>query len=154
MSEITMVPVTQIDPHPHNPRRDLGDLTELARSIKAHGIRQGLLLVPQGEPEYEDAGPGLGLRPTWSRYTLVIGHRRHAAAAKAGLAAVPAVIDRDLSEADQIELMLLENIQRSDLSPIEEAEGYQQLLDLDVPVATIARKLRLSGSDDVTEVDQ
>ncbi|MGC4106065.1 MAG: ParB/RepB/Spo0J family partition protein [Thermomicrobiales bacterium] len=130
MSTITMVPVELIDPHPSNPRRDLGDLSELARSIKAQGIRQNLLLVPR------EVIAG-ALRE--DRYTAVIGHRRLAAAKEAGLTEVPAVVDPTLTEAQQIELMLLENIQRSDLSPVEEAEGYQELLDLGVTVAAIAK---------------
>ncbi len=126
-TQIEFVPVDLIDPHPHNPRRNLGDLTELAESIKSQGIRQNLLLVPQPEEHAVSNG----------RYTAVIGHRRLAAAKLAELEDVPCVIDEQLSEAQQIELMLLENIQRNDLSPIEEAEGYQQLLDLGIPVRQI-----------------
>lgn len=119
---IRMIPVDLIDPHPHNPRRDLGDLTELTASIAAQGIRQNLLLT------------------AWAgRYRAVIGHRRLAAARLAGLTEVPAVVDDDLTAAQQLELMLLENIQRSDLSPVEEAEGYQGLLDLGVKVRQIAK---------------
>lgn len=132
-STIQAVPVHLIDPHPNNPRRELGDLTELADSIRAHGVRQNLLLVPQpGWQQHEDGMHG--------RYTTVIGHRRLAAARMAGLTEVPAVIDTNLSDADQVELMLLENVQRSDLSPVEEAEGYQQLLDLGVAVTMIAKR--------------
>lgn len=119
------IPLEQLLPHPANPRRDVGDLSELAASIRAHGIQQNLLAVPDpGDPD---------------RYRLVIGHRRHAAAALAGLATVPVRIDPSLTETQQRELMLLENIQRSDLTPVEEADGYQGLLDLGVPVKTIAK---------------
>ena len=123
MSDVALIPVDLLDPHPSNPRRDLGDLVELADSIRAHGIRQNLLVVP-----------------TEGRYRVVIGHRRLAAARMAGLADVPAVVDTDLTDADQLELMLLENLQRADLSPIEEAAGYQELLDLGVKVTMIARR--------------
>ena len=138
MYDITLIPTDLIDPHPHNPRRDLGDLTELAASIKAHGIRQNLLLVPMHpdwpceEPQYWNDDDGCEYcaacdtngRPSNLRYRAVIGHRRLAAAKLAGLAYVPAVIDPTLGEAEQLELMLVENLQRQDLSPIEEAKGY------------------------------
>lgn len=129
---IQLVPVDLIDPHPHNPRRDLGDLTELADSIRAQGIRQNLLLVPH---EVIDGA----LRE--DRYVAIIGHRRLAAAKLAGLTEVPAAIDPGLTAAGQVELMLLENIQRSDLTPVEEAQGYQDLLDLGLSVTTIATRI-------------
>lgn len=121
-----------LHPHPHNPRRDLGDLTELADSIRAHGVRQNLLLVP------DPGHPG--------EYRIVIGHRRAAAAADAGLEYVPAVVDEHLTDADQLELMLLENLQRTDLTPVEEADGYQGLLDLGLDVAAIAQRTGRSAS--------
>jgi len=133
VSDIRLVPVDLIDPHPHNPRRDLGDLTELADSIRAHGIRQNLLLVPGGSDALTIAAGQM------VRYTVVIGHRRLSAARLAGLTEVPAAVDYMLTEAQQLELMLLENIQRADLSPVEEAEGYQQLLDLGIKVRAIAK---------------
>lgn len=125
---IQMIPVDLIDPHPHNPRHDIADLGELVKSIKAQGIRQNLLLVAQ---------PARPIGP--ARYTAVIGHRRLAAAKKAGLKEVPAVV-AELTDAEQLELMLVENCQRMDLTVIEEAEGYQGLLDLGLTTATIARK--------------
>ena len=124
-TKIEFVPVDLIDPHPHNPRRDLGDLTELADSIRTQGIRQNLLITPWGTDG--------------DRYRAIIGHRRLAAAKLAGLEDVPCVIDETITAEEQLELMLLENIQRSDLSPVEEAEGYQQLLDLGVKVRQIAK---------------
>lgn len=148
--QIMTVLVDQIDPHPSNPRRDLGDLTELAGSIRAHGIRQNLLLVPHcsGCPDVDQSGLRVKDDGTsWctihkkpGRLRTVIGHRRLAAARMAGVVEVPAVVDAKLTDADQVELMLLENIQRADLSPIEEAEGYQQLLDLGVQHTMIAKR--------------
>lgn len=137
---VVSVPLEQVHPHPANPRRDLGDLDELADSIRAHGVRQNLLVVP--DPDHS------------GQYRAVIGHRRAAASRLAGLTHVPAVVDDSLTEADQRELMLLENIQRSDLSPVEEADGYQGLLDLGVSaqhiadrtgrsLSTVQRRLRL-----------
>lgn len=146
---IIQVPVDLIDPHPSNPRRDLGDLTELADSIRAHGVRQNLILVPHcsGCPDVasglrvkDDGASWCTIHKREGRLRALIGHRRLAAARMAGLTEVPAVIDPTLSDADQVELMLLENVQRSDLSPVEEAEGYQQLLDLGVAVTMIAKR--------------
>lgn len=145
MNPATTLPVDLVDPHPYNPRRDLGDLTELVTSITAHGVRQNLLVVPQNTcacnpretahwtPPLDDGGPlddRCAACAAPRRFTTVIGHRRLAAARLASLAAVPAVVDGHLDSAGQLELMLLENLQRVDLTPIEEAKGYQDLLDL------------------------
>lgn len=153
MTTITSVPVTMLHAHPQNPRRDLGDLVELADSIRAHGIRQALVVVPHCDlcPDVDQRGIRIktdGATPsTWCTIhkqpgllRVVIGHRRLAAARMAGLTDVPVVIDDALSEADQLELMLLENIQRADLSPVEEAQGYQGLLDLGISVTMIAKR--------------
>lgn len=121
---VQLVDVALLRPHPRNPRRDLGDLTELVESIRAQGVRQNLLVVPDPDE------PGA--------YRIVIGHRRAAGAREAGLIRVPAAIDTTLTDAAQLELMLLENLQRVDLSPVEEADGYQGLLDLGLDVAAIA----------------
>lgn len=131
-ASIPSLPLDLLDPHPHNPRRDLGDLVELADSMRAHGVRQNLLVVPSPT--------------TQGRYQVVIGHRRRAAAIAAGLDRVPAVVDHDLTDAQQLELMLIENIQRQDLTPVEEADGYQGLLDLGVDVAHIAARTGRSES--------
>lgn len=121
------LPLAHLVPHPANPRRDVGDVTELADSIKAQGIRQNLLVVPDpGDPD---------------RYRIVIGHRRHAAALKAGLEVVPCVVDPDLTETQQLELMLVENLQRTDLTAVEEADGYQGLLDLGQTVTQVAKRV-------------
>jgi len=138
MTSIVAIPVDRIDPHPLNPRHDLGDLTELVRSIKAQGIRQNLLVVRNGERVVDDEVSG-GIRHQ-GRYTAVIGHRRLAAAKLAGLTTVPCVVD-DLGESEQLELMLVENVQRTDLSPIEEAEGYQGLLDFGYSDAAVAKRV-------------
>jgi ParB/RepB/Spo0J family partition protein len=126
-TQTVAIPLNLLHPHPDNPRKDLGDLTELADSIRAHGVRQNLLVVP--DPDH--AG----------EYRLVIGHRRTAAANLAGRATLPAVIDSTLTPAGQLELMLLENLQRTDLTAIEEADGYQGLLDLGVDEAAIAKNI-------------
>lgn len=120
---ITNVEVTKLLQHPDNPRKNIGDVTELAESIKARGILQNLTVVP--------AENGL--------YTVVIGHRRLAAAKQAGLTEVPcAVVDMDYKT--QLSTMLLENMQRSDLTVYEQAQGMQMMFDLGVPVAEIVEK--------------
>ena len=148
---ILQLPVTGLHSHPANPRRDLGDLAELADSIRAHGVRQALVVVPHCEHRTPSAECVIRVKTddgtTWCSahqhagvLRVVIGHRRLAAARMAGLTDVPVVIDDALSEADQLELMLLENIQRADLSPVEEAQGYQGLLDLGISVTMIAKR--------------
>lgn len=112
------VSVDLIDPHPRNPRRDLGDLDELTASIRSHGIQQPVTLVPHTG----DA----------ARFFALMGHRRIEAARLAGLTSVPAIINTNLSEAAQLEVMLVENLQRQDLTPFEEGAGFQGLLDLGV----------------------
>lgn len=110
------MPVSQLRPHPKNVRHDLGDLKELADSIKEQGLLQPLVVAPHPTLEGD--------------YVMVAGHRRHAAARKAGLTEVPVVIRHDLnSDGTIIAAMLVENLQRTDLSAVEEAEGYQALLD-------------------------
>lgn len=101
---ITNIDVTKLKEHPDNPRKNIGDVTELAESIKARGILQNLTVVP--------AENGM--------YTVIIGHRRLAAAKQAGLTEVPcAVVDMDYKT--QLSTMLLENMQRSDLTVYEQA---------------------------------
>ncbi len=120
---ITNIEVTKLLQHPDNPRKNIGDVTELAESIKARGILQNLTVVP--------AENGL--------YTVIIGHRRLAAAKQAGLTEVPcAVVDMDYKT--QLSTMLLENMQRSDLTVYEQAQGMQMMFDLGVPVAEIVAK--------------
>lgn len=120
---ITNIEVTKLLQHPDNPRKSIGDVTELAESIKARGILQNLTVVP--------AENGM--------YTVIIGHRRLAAAKQAGLTEVPcAVVDMDYKT--QLSTMLLENMQRSDLTVYEQAQGMQMMFNLGVPVAEIVEK--------------
>jgi len=139
---IQMINVDRIDPHPLNPRHDLGDLGDLVKSIKAQGIRQNLLLVPNGTSDTVEEDGTIRHTP---RYTVVIGHRRLAAAKIAKLDQVPVSIDRNLDEAQQLELMLVENLQRTDLTPIEEAEGYRGLFDLGVTEAGISKAIGIGA---------
>lgn len=119
------LPVDKLFPHPDNPRKDLGDLTELADSIKANGILQNLTVVPT------DAN--------CETFTVVIGHRRLAAAKLAGLQEVPCVI-ANMDAKEQVRTMLLENMQRSDLTVYEQAQGFQMMLDMGDSVEEIAAK--------------
>lgn len=136
---LVYIPVEDLYPHPDNPRKDLGDLTELADSIKANGVLQNLTVVPRtvtGEITGE----------TWQKgYTVVIGHRRHAAAKLASLKEVPCVIS-DMSLQDQVRTMLMENMQRADLTVYEQAQGFQMMLDMGDSVEDIARKSGFSQS--------
>lgn len=127
--------VSRIAPHPDNPRADLGDLTELAASIRVQGILQPLLVQPF---------PG---RP--GHYQLLAGHRRLAAARRLRMDTVPATV-RPAREGSQraraLEVMLVENCQRRDLGPVEKAEAMGQLRDLGMNAVAIARRIGLSPS--------
>jgi len=108
------VPIGSIEPNPHQPRQHFDEeaLTELAASIREIGVLQPVLLRP--------IEPG--------RYQLVAGERRWRAARRAGLDTIPAII-RPTDELASVEQALVENLHRQDLSPLEEAAAYQQLLE-------------------------
>lgn len=125
--------VKSLIPNPNNPRRDVGDVTELADSIKEQGLQQALVVTP----DHEEHGERL--------FRVVIGHRRLAACKLAGIERVPCVV-RELDAKTERELMLVENCQRSDLTPLEEADGYQGLLDLGAGVGELAAKTGRSES--------
>lgn len=129
MSVVNM-PIEYLVPHPQNPRKDLGNLEELTASIKENGIYQNLTVIPINE-EALDEEP---------KYMVVIGHRRLEAAKRAGLQEVPCAIVRDLSETQQLQIMLLENMQRSDLTVYEQAQGFQQLLDFGMDIEDISQQ--------------
>ena len=111
---IHMIPVTQIQPNRYQPRKTFveEDLRELVESIKRHGILQPVLVRRKSEDRYE----------------LIAGERRFRAATLAQLPAVPAVIRKSSDEESTI-LSLIENIQRSNLNPVEEAKAYRRLID-------------------------
>ncbi|MBR1723415.1 MAG: ParB/RepB/Spo0J family partition protein [Ruminococcus sp.] len=124
----TELPIELLKPHPDNPRRDVGDVTELADSIRVNGIFQNLTVLKG------DAVDG---------YTVLIGHRRLAAAKQAGLELVPCMVV-EMDEREQISTMLLENMQRSDLTVYEQAQGFQMMLDLGETQDGIAEKTGFS----------
>ena len=138
-NEVVWIEIRELYPHPENPRKDLGNLTELADSIKANGVLQNLTVVPRtvtGEITGE----------TWQKgYTVVIGHRRLAAAKQAGLKELPCIV-ADMSLRDQVRTMLMENIQRADLTIYEQAQGFQMMMDMGDTVEDIARKSGFSQS--------
>lgn len=121
---ITMIEAGKLRPHPKNPRKDLGDLTELTESIRQNGIMQNLTAVP--DPDNDEG------------YMIIIGHRRFAAGKEAGLTEFPVTI-RDLDEQAQIRLMLCENIQRNDLTVIEQAAGFQMMMDFGITVEDLSK---------------
>jgi len=147
---IENIAIDRIIPHPNNPRKDLGDLTELAASIATSGIFQNLTVVKSVIKEDDSNWRNseiTAIRPPAERagqgYTVIIGHRRLAAAKLAGLETVPcAVVEMD--EKMQLSTMLLENMQRVDLTLIEQAQGIQLMLDLGETVASIAEQTGLS----------
>ncbi|MGN0491063.1 ParB/RepB/Spo0J family partition protein [Ruminococcus sp.] len=128
-NKIVNIEIDRLLPHPQNPRKNLGDLSELADSIKKNGILQNLTVVKADE----------------DKYTVIIGHRRCAAAKLAGLTELPCVV-AEMDEAKQIETMLCENVQRSELTYVEQAEGFQLLLDMGFSVPDVAEKTGFSES--------
>lgn len=128
---ITYINLEHIHPHPENPRKELGDLTELVESIKKNGIMQNLTVIPM-EQEGE--------------YMAIIGHRRSAAAKLAGITEVPCRIIEGMSLKEQVSTMLEENMQRNDLTIFEQAQGFQMMLDLGETEEGIAEKTGFSRS--------
>lgn len=110
------VPIEFLSPNPRNPRRHFGDadLTDLAQSIREHGVVQPVV----ARPSPTQAG----------RYEIIAGERRWRAAQRAGLTEIPIIV-RDVNDRTALELAIIENVQRTDLNPVEEAMGYQQLID-------------------------
>ena len=108
------VPIEFIGPNPRNPRRSFGEteLVDLSQSIREHGIVQPVVVRPSGRDRFE----------------IIAGERRWRAAQRAGLTEIPVII-RDVDDRVALELAIIENVQRADLNPVEEALGYQQLID-------------------------
>ena len=129
---LALLAVADIEPHPHQPRRhfDEAALDELAASIAARGVIQPVIVRPFGN----------------GRYQLVAGERRWRAAQRAHVHEVPALV-RDLTEREVMALALIENLQREDLNPIEEARAYQRLAETEsMTQAEIARMVDKSRS--------
>lgn len=175
-----MIPLAAIEEHTRNVRREVGDLSELADSIREQGLLEPIVVAPgtfgtgegrcpdcdtvqrttfkdilvehdhaslQGQVGGEHVDPDSlplcpgGGQPAADTYRLIAGHRRTGAAALAGLAEIPSMVRHDLkTEGEQVLAMLVENLQRSDLTPIEEATAYEQLGLFGYKPAQIAKK--------------
>lgn len=112
-SGLALVPIEQISPNPYQPRKTFNErsIEELTRSVLEHGIVQPLVVTKIGD----------------NRFRLIAGERRFRAAQRAGLTHVPAVVKETMTDSDVLQVALIENIQREDLNPIEEAYAYHQL---------------------------
>ena len=126
-NEIKLINPSLIDPHPDNPRKNIGDVTDLAASIKANGLLSPLSVVPNG-----------------SRYRVIAGHRRLAACKQAGTGAIPCFV-LQLDPLQQLEAMVTENTQREQLTVLEEADAIQGMLDLGATTAGVAHRLGRSA---------
>lgn len=161
MADITYIPIRQLHPHPDNPRKELGDLSELAASIKENGVYQNLTVIPGhyiGKQEYiarciADGGDASAAEAAWTPkaawssedYTIIIGHRRAAAAQQAGKFELPCSVV-DMTEKEQLQTMMVENMQRSDLTVYEQAQGFQMMLDMGDTVERVADRSGFSQS--------
>ena len=105
-----MIPIELIEPNPNQPRQQMGDLSELTASIREKGILEPIIVRRKGD-----------------RYQIISGERRYQAAVQAKLTEVPCV-ERDVDDRETVELALVENLQRKDLTPFEEAEALSQLV--------------------------
>lgn len=114
-SSIRLLPIADLKPHPDQPRRHFAQtaLEELAQSIRERGIIQPIVVRPA---------------PSGKGYQIVAGERRWRAAQRAALHEIPAII-RDFGDSETLEIALIENVQREDLNPIEEAEAYHRLTE-------------------------
>jgi len=112
-NEVVSIKISQIEPNRSQPRKNFDDeaLQELAQSIAEHGVLQPILVRPQ----------------IYGGYQIVAGERRYRASRLAGLTEIPAII-RELSDSETMQIALIENLQRRDLSVLEEAQGYQTLM--------------------------
>jgi len=127
------IPVDRLQPNPQQPREifDEAGLEELTASILRHGILQPLLVSEAGA----------------DRYVIITGERRWRAARRAGIRVVPAVIRERLEDVDQLELALVENLQRRDLTPLEEARAFEHLrTSLGLTQADIAERVAMDRS--------
>lgn len=126
-NQIKLINTSLIDPHPDNPRKNIGDVNDLAASIKTNGLLTPLSVVPNGE-----------------RYRVIAGRRRLAACKQAGIRAVPCFV-LQLGPLQQLEAMVTENCQREQLTVLEEADAIQGMLDLGATTAAVAHRLGRSA---------
>lgn len=114
LAGLQTIPLDRITPNPFNPRKhfEKAPLAELAESIKVHGVRQPVLVRPLGK-----------------NFQLVVGERRWRASKLAGKENIPAIVDPQLDDRSALEIMVIENLQREDVHPLDEALGYQVLME-------------------------
>lgn len=158
MAEIMYIKTGEIYPHPKNPRKDLGDVSELSESIKHSGILQNLTVVKGHyltdkeisalSAEYsksptEELRAKLNEKKSPEGYTVIIGHRRLAASKMVELSEVPCTVS-DMDEKEQLATMITENMQRTDLTVYEQAQGFQTMLDLGETEDTISERTGFS----------
>lgn len=138
---IVMLSPKQLYHHPENPRKNIGDVTELADSMRVMGVMQNLTVVP-----YDPAiHIGLTVTDPDNAYVVVIGNRRMEGALKANLETVPCVI-ANMDRAKQLKTMIIENTMREDLTVMEEADCYQLMLDMGESVEEIAKNTGVSAA--------
>jgi len=104
-----MIPIEQLEPNPDQPRRVFGEMADLISSIKEKGVLEPVLVRPAGE-----------------KFQIIAGERRYRASIEAGLSQVPC-IELDVDDRGVLEISLIENLQRLDLDPFEEADGLKRL---------------------------
>ena len=122
---LTELSLARIETDPDQPRKDLGDLSGLAASIREHGVIQPIIVTVAG----------------YDRYRLLAGERRFSAAKLAGLTTVPVIV-RSVEEQERLQLQIIENLHRKDLTPFEEAHAYESLLtQFSLKQEDIARRL-------------
>lgn len=126
-NQIKLINTSLIAPHPDNPRKNIGDVTDLAASIKTNGLLTPLSVVPNGE-----------------RYRVIAGHRRLAACKQAGIGVAPCFV-LHLNPLQQLEAMVTENCQREQLTVLEEADAIQGMLALGATTASVAYRLGRSA---------
>lgn len=133
---ITDIQISQLFPSPLNPRDGVGEesiIDEMAASLRSQGLLQPLLVVPHPGREGD--------------YEVLIGHRRLAAAKRLGWSSLGCKIAEEMPDSEKLSIMLVENTQRSDLTPVEEGKGYQGLLDYpDFNIAHVVKKVGKSES--------
>jgi ParB family chromosome partitioning protein len=108
-----MIAIDRIEPNPNQPRQHLGDLDDLAASIREKGVLEPILVRFEAKSQ---------------KFMIISGERRHAASARAGLKEIPC-IEKDATDSEVAEIALIENLQRKDLTAFEEAEGFKSLSD-------------------------
>ena len=153
MNEIIMVPLSMLNHHPDNPRSDLGDVTELADSIRSQGILQNLTVIPAKRPLTdkekaaftEDGEEPPKSIPDGMKYWVVIGNRRLEAAKLAGIQEVPCSVT-DMDDKEAMTTMIAENMQRQDLTVYDQAIGFQTMMDLGCTREEISQKTGVSDT--------